>query len=323
MTRLVARLLMALTALAFVLGAPAAIAQTPTRISIVVPYPAGGLSDSLARATAAVMSRNMNIPVIVDNRAGANGVIGLQFVANAKPDGMTLGLVPASVMTTNPFLYKDMKVDPLKDVTPLTLALTLPNVVVVNPAVVPASTFPELVSYLKQHPNTGFGSMGAGSSAHLNGEMLQADAGVALSHVPYKGSAPSMNDLLAGTIPMAFDNLPVALPYIRAGKMRALGVTSLKPSPALPDVPPIAQYLPGFEDNIWFGYIAPNGLPAPLAAALRDELIKALNDPEVSRPMLERGATVITSSPAQMRQTIQDEQKKWSALIKARSIRID
>ncbi|WP_038216011.1 Bug family tripartite tricarboxylate transporter substrate binding protein [Xenophilus azovorans] len=298
-------------------------AQDPQRITIVVPYPAGGLSDNLARMTATVLSRNMGLPVIVDNRPGANGSIGLQAVAAAKPDGATIGLVPASVMTTNPFLYKDLKVDPVKDVAPLTLALTLPNVLVVNPDKVRAKSFPELVEMLRSQQGASFGSMGAGSSAHLNGEMLQHDARLVLTHVPYKGSAPVMNDLLAGIIPMAFDNLPVALPYIRSGKLRALGVTSLKPSPQAPDVPPISQWLPGFEDNIWFGYVAPNGLSPAMAKRLHDELAKAVRSDEVARAMHERGATVITSTPDEMRRTILDEQKKWSALIKERGIRID
>lgn len=303
--------------------AGSALAQDTQRITIVVPYPAGGLSDNLARMTATVLSRNMGLPVIVDNRPGANGSIGLQAVASAKPDGATIGLVPASVMTTNPFLYKDLKVDPVKDVSPLTLALTLPNVLVVNPEKIPVRSFPELVDLLRAQKGGSFGSMGAGSSAHLNGEMLQHDAHLALTHVPYKGSAPVMNDLLAGTIPMAFDNLPVALPYIRSGKLRALGVTSLQPSPQLPDVPPISKWLPGFEDNIWFGFVAPNGLAPAVAKRLHDELVQAVKSDEVARSMNERGATVITSTPDEMRSTVLAEQKKWGALIKGRGIRID
>ncbi|KAG1435776.1 hypothetical protein G6F57_020966 [Rhizopus arrhizus] len=165
-----------------------------------------------------------------------------------------------------------MKVDTAKDISPLTLALSLPNVLVVNPSV-PARNLPDFLAYLKANQaKISYGSMGPGSSGHLNGELLQRDTGLELTHVPYKGSAPAMQDLIAGQIQMAFENLPVALPYIQAGKLRAIGVTSTSRSPALPDIPPLADTLPGFEDNIWFAFVGPKGLPAAATEKLHDQL---------------------------------------------------
>ncbi|MES2185162.1 MAG: tripartite tricarboxylate transporter substrate-binding protein [Pseudomonadota bacterium] len=320
MTRLLRRRL-ALAAAALLL-ATGALAD-PTHISIIVPYAPGGLSDTLARLTAGALAKSMGIPVIVDNRPGANGVLGLQAIAHAAPDGATIGMVPASVMTVNPFLYKDMKVDTVTGVAPLTLALTLPNVLVVHPSV-PATNMAELLAWLKKAQKTvSFGSMGAGSSAHLNGEMLEHDAGLQLTHIPYKGSALAMQDLMAGNIQMAFENLPVALPYIQAGKLRAIGVTSTAPSPQAPNIPPISRSLPGFEDNIWFGFIAPVGLPAAFAVKLHDHLVNAVRSAEVAKPMQERGATVITSSPDEMRKVVVDERRKWGALIAERHISLE
>ncbi len=313
------RLALATAALLLSTGALA----DPSRISIIVPYAPGGLSDTLARLTASALAKSLGVPVIVDNRPGANGVLGLQAIAHAAPDGATIGLVPASVMTVNPFLYKDMKVDTVTGVAPLTLAVTLPNVLVVHPSV-PATSMAELLAWLKKSQSTvSFGSMGAGSSAHLNGEMLEHDTGLVLTHIPYKGSAPAMQDLVAGNIQMAFENLPVALPYIQAGKLRAIGVTSTSPSPQAPDIPPISRSLPGFEDNIWFGFIAPNGVPPAFAGKLHDHLVRAIRSAEVAGPMQERGATVMTGSPDAMRQVIVDERRKWGALIKDRRISLE
>ncbi|QJW83241.1 tripartite tricarboxylate transporter substrate binding protein [Ramlibacter terrae] len=206
--------------------AGAAQAQDPQRITLIVPYPPGGLSDQLARLTGKVLGENMKVPVIVENKPGANGVLGLQAIAAAKPDGTTIGLVPASVMTVNPALYKTMKVDTVKDITPLTLAITLPNVLVVHPSV-PAKNMEELVAWMhKEKGKVSYGSMGTGSSAHLNGELLSRSTKVDITHVPYKGSGPAMQGLMAGDIQMAFENLPVALPMIQSGKLRAIGVTS-------------------------------------------------------------------------------------------------
>jgi tripartite-type tricarboxylate transporter receptor subunit TctC len=226
-------------------------------------------------------------------------------------------------MTVNPSLYKDMKVDTVKDITPLTLAITIPNVLVVNPSV-PAKNMEELLAWLKKDSSrVSYGSMGTGSSAHLNGELLSRTAGLPITHVPYKGSAPAMQDLMAGNIQMAFENLPVALPLIQSGKLRAIGVTSTAASPQAPDIPPIARSLPGFEDNIWFGFIGPAGIPRDFAARLNRELIKAVQSDEVAKVMRERGASITTSTPEEMRKVIAEERDKWARLVKERNIEVN
>ncbi|WP_439520189.1 Bug family tripartite tricarboxylate transporter substrate binding protein [Hydrogenophaga sp.] len=300
-----------------------ATAQAADPITIIVPYPPGGLSDTLARLTGKVMSQNMNVPVIVENRPGANGVLGLQGIARAKPDGTVIGMVPASVMTVNPSLYKNMNVDTLRDITPLTLAITLPNVLVVNPSV-PAKNMDELLAYLRQSGNkVSYGSMGTGSSAHLNGELLSRSAQLQITHVPYKGSGPAMQDLVAGNIQMAFENLPVALPMIQSGKLRAIGVTSTNSSAQAPDIPPIGKSVPGFVDNIWFGFIAPAGLPPAVEKKLNEELIRAIRSEEVSSVMLARGASITTSTPEQMRQVVTADREKWANLVRERNISVE
>jgi tripartite-type tricarboxylate transporter receptor subunit TctC len=314
------RLAVALAALTL-LGA--AHAADPQRITIIVPYPPGGLSDTRARLTGKVLGENMKVPVIVENKPGANGVLGLQAIAAAKADGSVIGMVPASVLTVNPSLYKSMKVDTVQDLTHLTLAITLPNVLVVNPDV-PATNMAELLAWLHKQPGKiSYGSMGTGSSAHLNGELLSRSAKVEITHVPYKGSAPCMQDLMAGNIQMAFENLPVALPMIQAGKLRAIGVTSTAASAQAPDIPPIAGSLPGFEDNIWFGFVAPAGLAPATTHKLHDALVQALQSPEVTKVMVERGAAVTPSTPGQMREVVATDREKWGHLVRERHISLD
>ena len=314
--------MLATMAFAFAVGT-AAHGSGPSQLTIIVPYPPGGLSDTLARLTGKVMAQNMGVPVIVENKPGANGVLGLQAIAAAKPDGSVIGMVPASVLTVNPSLYKSMKVDTVSDIAPLTLAITLPNVLVVHPSV-PAKSMEELIAYLRQSGDkVSYGSMGTGSSAHLNGELLSRSAQLQITHVPYKGSAPAMQDLMAGNIQMAFENLPVALPMIQAGKLRALGVTSTASAALAPDIPPIGKTLPGFEDNIWFGFIAPAGLAADTEKRLHEELVRAIRSDEVSRVMVDRGAAITTNSPAQMRQLIAHDREKWDKLVRERNISVE
>lgn len=304
-------------------GLPRTFAADPQRLNIIVPYAAGGLSDTAARLCAKALAHGLGLTVVVENKPGANGVLGLQAIAQAPADGATIGFVPASLLTVNPLLYKDMRVDPLKDLTLLTLALTLPNVLVVHPSV-PARTVNELIAYMKASPaELSYGSMGSGSSGHLNGELLLRSAAVELPHIPYKGSAPAMQDLMAGNIQLAFENLPVALPLIQSGKLRALGVTSNTPSPQAPDIPPIAQSIPGFEDNIWFGFVAPANLPAAQAARLHDHLLRAIRSDEVAKPLRERGATTINSTPEQFHKLVENDLEKWRKLIKERRIALE
>lgn len=292
-------------------------------ITMVVPYPPGGLTDSLARLTGKVLGQNMNVTVVVENKPGANGLIGLQAIAQGKPDGTVIGIVPASVMTVNPSIYKNMKIDTTKDLTPLTLGVTSPNILVVSSSV-PVSTVAELVAWIKKSPAAvTYGSPGSGSSPHLNAELFAKLADVQMTHVAYKGAGPLMNDLMGGNIHMAFTNLPTALPLMQSGRVKAIGVTSTEPSAQAPNVPPIGKTLRGYEDNIWFGFVAPKDLPGAVTSKLSAELAKALRSEEVTKAMHDSGAVVTTSSSAEMARIISTDLTKWAALIKERNLKAD
>jgi tripartite-type tricarboxylate transporter receptor subunit TctC len=305
------------------LSAMAVQAQQPSQITLIVPYPPGGLTDSLARLTGKVLGENMKVTVVVENKPGANGLIGLQAINQGKPDGSVIGIVPASVMTVNPSIYKNMKIDTVKDLTPLTLAVTVPNVLVVNTGV-PANNVKELVDWLKKSPGTAtYATPGSGSSPHLNSELFAKMADVQINHVPYKGAGPAMNDLLAGNIQMAFANMPTVAPLIQAGKLKAIGVTSPTASSHAPNIPPIGATLRGYEDNIWFGFIGPKDMPSAVTNRLNAELGKALRSAEVTKAMNESGATITTSTPQEMGQMIATDLTKWAALIKERNLKAD
>jgi tripartite-type tricarboxylate transporter receptor subunit TctC len=305
--------------LAFVLiaaAAPAfAQAGRDAQLNLVVSYPPGGLSDYFARIMAPKLSEQLGMPVIVDNKPGANGAIGTAAVARAKPDGTTISLLPASVLTTNPWLMKDLGYDPQKDVTPLGVSLVVPNVLVVNPSV-PAKTLPELLALMKAQPGKiNYASVGAGSSTHLNGEMLRRLAGVDIVHVAYKGAGPALQDVVAGNVQMMFDNLPAVLPLIQSGKLRAIAVTSAKASPTLPDVPPVGQFLPGFEATPWFGFIGPMNMPADVVAKLNAAIVKAARSPDIVEALKQRGGETIAGTPEDMARLIKTEGEQMQRLI--------
>ena len=299
-----------------------AMAQFPGKepITIVVPYPPGGLGDYFVRLVAPKLAESLGTTVLVDNRAGANGAIGTTAVARAKPDGHTLVFVPASTVTTNQWLMKDLGYDPLKDLTPIVLALAVPNVLVVNPAV-PAQTLPELLELARSKPGSlNYASVGMGSSTHLQAEMLKRAANIDIVHVTYKGAGPALQDLLAGQVQMMFDNMPSVLPLVQAGKLRALAVTSAKPSPSLPDVPPVGKFVPGFEQMPWFAFLGPAGLPANIVATLNEHLIRAMRSPDVVQALAARGGEIATGTPAQLGDLIKADGDKMGRLIKEAGI---
>jgi tripartite-type tricarboxylate transporter receptor subunit TctC len=290
------------------------------QMTIVVPYPPGGLSDYFARLMAAKLSASLGTSVIVDNKPGANGAIGTASVARAKPDGSTIAFIPASTVTNNQWLMKDIGYDPNKDLTPLALVLVVPNVLVVNPSV-PANDFPELLALMRAKPGTvNYASVGVGSSTHLNAELLQRMAKVDIVHVTYKGAGPAIQDLVAGQVQMMFDNLPSVLSLIQTGKLRAIAVTSAKSSPALPDVPPIAKFLPGFEATPWFGFVGPAGMPKDLVAKLNEHIVKAAKSPDIVAALLARGGEIVTSTPEELGKMIKDEGERMGQLIKEANI---
>jgi tripartite-type tricarboxylate transporter receptor subunit TctC len=285
-------------------------------ISLIIPYPAGGIGDYLARLTAKKLSEELGVSVIVENKPGANGAIGAAVVANAKPDGHTLMCVPASTLTSNPWLMKNLGYDPLKDFTPLTRLIEFPNVLIVNPDF-PAKTVQELIDIARRKPGSvNYGSVGVGSSTHLEAEMFKRAAGVDIVNITYKGSAPAQQDLVAGQVQMTFDNLPSAFPLISSGKVRALAVTGAQPSPVLPNVPTVASVVPGFVDVTWWAILAPAGLPADITRKLVASLQKIAGDPDFEKPMVERGGVIAAKGPDDLRTAIQSEVEKTGKLIK-------
>jgi tripartite-type tricarboxylate transporter receptor subunit TctC len=286
-------------------------------ITIIVPFSAGGTTDILARVIGQALNKELGQSVIVDNRAGAGGNIGGALAAKAAADGYTLFMGTVGTHAINQSLYKKMPFDPVKDFAPLTRVAMVPNLLVANPAK-PYKSVQELIAFAKANRGkVNFGSSGSGSSIHLSGELFNALARVDMVHVPYKGSAPAVSDLLGGQIDIMFDNLPSAIQHVRAGKLRPLAVTTAKRSPELPDVPTIAEAgVPGYEATSWFGMFAPAATPAPVVAKLNAALVKVLADPEVKKKLAEPGAEPYSEKPEQFAEFIRKETAKWSKVVK-------
>jgi tripartite-type tricarboxylate transporter receptor subunit TctC len=290
----------------------------PTKaITIIVPFSAGGTTDILARVLGQFISKDFGQPVIIDNRAGAGGNIGTQLVARAAPDGHTILMGTVGTHAINQSLYPKLAFDPIKDFAPLTRVALVPNLLVANPAQ-PFKTVKELTAYAKANPGkVTFGSSGSGTSIHLSGELFKQMAGVDIQHVAYKGSAPAVNDLLGNHIAIMFDNMPSAISHVKAGKLRPLAVTTAQRSPALPDVPTIAEAgVSGYEATSWFGLLAPAKTPAPVVAKLNASILKALADPDVKKKLLEQGAEPAGETPTQFAAFIASETVKWGKIVK-------
>lgn len=286
-------------------------------ITIIVPFSAGGATDILARVVGQYMAKDLGQPVIVDNRAGAGGNIGTQAVARATPDGYTILMGTVGTHAINQSLYGKLPFDPIKDFAPLTRVALVPNLLVANPAQ-PFKTVKEMLAYAKANPGkVTFGSSGSGSSIHLSGELFKHMAGVDIQHVAYRGSAPAVNDLLGNHIAVMFDNMPSAIGHVKSGKLRPLAVTTPKRSPALPDVPTIAEAgVPGYEATSWFGLLAPAKTPAPVIAKLNASILKALADPDVKKQLMEQGAEPHPETPEQFAEFIGAETAKWGKIVK-------
>ena len=297
----------------------------PTKpIRIVVPFPAGGTTDILARAVAQRLTESFGQSVVVDNRPGAGGTIGAELVAKSAPDGYTMLMGTVGTHAINASLYAKMPYDHVRDFAPVVLVAGVPNVLVVNPAV-PASNVQELIAYIKANPGkVNFASSGSGTSIHLSGELFKTMTGLAMTHVPYKGSAPALADLLGGQVQLMFDNLPSALPQIKAGRLRALGVTSAQRAPALPDVPTIAESgLPGYEASSWFGLLAPAGTPQDVVAKVNGEVARWLASPEAKEKLLSQGANAAGGTPEDFVRHIAAETAKWQQVVKASGAKVD
>jgi len=308
-------------------AAPAVYAQAvyPTKpIRIVVPFPAGGTTDILARAVGQKLTETNGQPVLIDNRPGAGGNIGAELVAKSPPDGYTLLMGTVGTHAINPSLYAKMPYDHQKDFAPVILVAGVPNVLVINPSV-PANSVQELIAYGKANPGKlNFASSGSGTSIHLAGELFKTMSGVQMTHIPYKGSAPAIADLLGGQVQIMFDNLPSALPQIKAGKLKALAVTSAQRATALPDVPTIAEAgLPGFEASSWFGLLAPAGTPKEVIVKLNTEVAKWLASPEAREKLAAQGAIAAGKTPEDFTQHIVAETAKWQKVVKESGAKVD
>ena len=320
-------LFVAATAIALPLVLPfAAQAQSyPSRaVRLVVPFPAGGTTDLLARAMAQKLSEALGQQFVVDNRPGAGGNIGADTVAKSAPDGYTLLMGTVGTHAINPGLYPKMPYDHIKDFAPVVLVAGVPNVLVVHPAV-PVRSVTELVTLAKDKPGTiNFASSGAGTSIHLSGELFKSLTGAQITHVPYKGSAPALTDLIGGQVQIMFDNLPSALPHIKAGKLRAIAVTSTKRAPALPDLPTIAESgVSGFDASSWFGLLAPAGTPKDVIQRINAEANKALQSPEMKEKLLGQGAEAVGNSPEFFAEYIKAETAKWAKVVKESGAKVD
>ena len=295
-------------------AAPAAAQSYPAKpIRIVVPFPAGGNADIFARTFAQKLGEAWKQTPVVDNRAGAAGIIGTQFVAKSPGDGYTLLFGTTGTHTTNPAVYAKLPYDPVKDFAPVSNFADSPFLLVVHPSV-PASTLQGLVALARGRPGQlDYASFGAGSSAHLAGEMLRTMAGINIVHVAYKGGPPAVNDLVGGHVALMFNSLPAVLPLVKAGRLRALGVASAKRAPTLPDLPTFAEAgLAGFEAGSWYGVLAPAGTPREAITRLHAETVRMLKLPDVQQKLASEGAEAIGNSPEEFAAQIQRDMARWA-----------
>jgi len=290
---------------------------------IIVNAPAGGPSDILARLIGQKLTENLGQPVVIDNRAGAGGVIGTEAVATAAPDGYTL-LIPNTSHTINPSLYSKLPYDPVKDFAPVTMIVVQPFIILVHPSV-PAKSVQELIALAKSKPGQiNYASAGIGLASHLAVEVFKSMAGINMTHIPYKGQAPATTDLLGGQVSVLFGAIPVALPHVKSGKLRALAITSSRRSPAMPDLPTVAESgLPGYEVMSWYGFLAPAKTPKEIVAKLYVEITKALRAPDVAERITAMGFEPVGSSPEQFAAQIKEEIPKWAKVVKECGARAD
>lgn len=316
-----------LVTVAFLLapGTDASAQSYPNKtVRVVVPFSAGSTTDILGRLVAQKLTERWGQQVIVDNRPGAGGNIGSDLVARAVPDGYTILVSAASTLAINASLYKNMPYDTATAFAPITLIATVTNVLVVHPSL-PAKTVKELIALAKSRPGQlNFASGGSGGTQHLSGELFKMMAGVDMVHIAYKGSAAAMPDVLGGHVLLIFDGVPQSLPYIKAGKLRPLGVTTAKRSPALPDVPTIAEAaLPGYEATAWFGVVAPAGTPKDVIDRLNRDVVGILNTPEIRERLTAQGATPAPQTPEEFSRFIKSEMVKWAKVVKATGASVD
>lgn len=291
---------------------------------IVVPFAAGGSTDLIARKVAEGLARKLDANVIVENRPGAGGTVGTEYVARQPADGYTILMGSVSTHGSAACVYSKLPYDPIKDFTPLSVVATIPNVLVVNKSV-PADTLQQFVALLKKDPERySFASNGQGTSNHLAAELFKSTAGVSMVHVPYRGSGPALIDLVSGQVSMMMDVVMTSYPYIKDGKLKALAVTSSQRSAMLPDVPTVAQSgYPGYEAMVWFGMLAPANLPESIRKPLTDSLVAVLHGPDMKPYLEQQGAEVSNVAGPAFSTMIQDEVSKWCKVVKQANIKLD
>ncbi len=322
MARIHARLL---TAAALVLALTTAVAaqEYPTRpVRVIVPFPPGGVNDTVGRMIATQLSERLGKQFIVDNRTGAASIVGSELAANAPKDGYTL-LIVSLVNAVNPWLYK-LPYDPIKAFTPIAFLAAAPNVLVVNPQL-PVQSVKDLVALAKAKPgDVQYASAGVGSFMHLGAELFKLTAGIDMLHVPFKGGGPAMIDLIGGHTKVGFATTITTAPYVRSGKLRALGVGATQRSPVLPDIPTIAEAgVPGYEVANWMGIVAPAGTPAAIVEKLHSEILAVLDSPEVQKQLSSQGAAVMQMSSAEFGNFMVKEMGKWERVVKESGIKAE
>ncbi len=319
------RALGALVALGGLLAAGATLAAGyPDKpITVINPWTSGGPADTVARPVLQKLSERLGQPIIMENKSGANGVIGCAFVARAAPDGYTLLFSHVGPITISPAVQKDMPYDSVRDFKPITQIVSAPTVLLVRPSL-PIHNLKELVDYARANPGKlSYGSVGPGSTTHLAGEILSTMANIKLLHVPYKGAAPVVNDMLGGSIDMSFLNIAGAISYVKSGQLRAIGVTTLKRSPLLPDLPTISEAYPGFEVNSWYGLMAPAKTPDDIVDMLQKQVAEIIRSPDIVELFSRNGLTPEGTTPVQYAEQIKTDLARWRNVVQTSGLVIE
>ncbi|WP_300553613.1 tripartite tricarboxylate transporter substrate binding protein [Limnohabitans sp. Rim8] len=308
------------------LSSPAALAQAfPNKpLRLICPFPPGGAVDIASRAIAQELSKNLGQPVTVENRPGAGGNIGGAEAARANPDGYTIFMTTSGIQAINPVLYAKMPFDPSKDLVPVSALVSLNNVLVLHPSI-KANSVPEVIALARSQPGAmNYASSGSGTSIHMSGEMFKSLTGVNITHIPYKGSAPAITDLLGGQVMMMFDNIPSAIPHIKSGKLKALATTGAKRDPLLPELPTLAEAgVSGYESGVWFGLAVPANTPRDVIMKLNAEAIKGTRSPEFVKRMTELGYNIMGTSPEVMTDMSRAEVQRWGPIVRASGAKAD
>lgn len=301
---------------------PAAAQDYPTRpITLVIPFAAGGSTDVVGRIIAERMGQELGQQVVVENRAGAGGSLGAGTVARAAPDGYTILMGTVATHALNPLILAQSPYDPVTDFAPISLLVVVPNVLAVNPEL-PVNTVQELIDLAKEKPGElAYASSGNGTPLHLSGELFKSMAGIDIEHVPYQGSGPALTDVIGNQVPIIFDNLPSASAHFKSGTLRPLGVTTAERAPSFPDVPTIAETLPGYETYTWNALFAPAGTPPEIVATLNAAARAALADPAVAARMEEFSAQIVGSTPEELSAHVQAEMAKWKPVVEGADIK--